>query len=213
MVKATKDLPDDVDALKALVASKDQRIAALEEELRLALHKRFAASSEKASPDQINLFDEAEQIQHEVTAPAAIADEPTTTVPEHERKTSGRKPLPDHLPRTRIEHDIPDANKTCGCGCQKTRIGEVTSEQLDIIPAKIQVLQHVRFKYACRSCEGTEDDGPTVVTAAMPPQPIPKSNASPGLLAYVSVAKFVDGMPLYRLEPRFKRIGVRAVQR
>jgi transposase len=208
MVKATKDLPDDVDALKALVASKDQRIAALEEELRLALHKRFAASSEKASPDQINLFDEAEQIQHEVTAPAAIADEPTTTVPEHERNTSGRKPLPDHLPRTRIEHDIPDANKTCGCGCQKTRIGEVTSEQLDIIPAKIQVLQHVRFKYACRSCEGTEDDGPTVVTAAMPPQPIPKSNASPGLLAYVSVAKFVDGMPLYRLEPRFKRIGV-----
>ena len=203
MAKAAK-LAEENDALKALVDKQAATIAALQEELRLALHKRFAASSEKTSPDQLNLFDEAE-----VTAAAAIADEPTTTVPEHVRKTRGRKPLPDHLPRTRIEHDIPDADKICACGCQKTRIGEATSEQLDIIPEQIQVLQHVRFKYACRSCEGVDDDGPTVVTAAMPPQPIPKSNASPGLLAYIGVAKFVDGMPLYRLEPRFKRgIGV-----
>ncbi len=202
MAKAAK-LARENDTLKVLVDRQAQKIAALEEELRLALHKRFAASSEKASPDQLNLFNEAE-----VTAAAPIADEPTTTVPEHERKTRGRKPLPDHLPRTRIEHDIPDADKICACGCQKTRIGEATSEQLDIIPEQIQILQHVRFKYACRWCEGVDDDGPTVVTAAMPPQPIPKSNASPGLLAYIGVAKFVDGMPLYRLEPRFKRIGV-----
>ncbi len=202
MAKAAK-LAEENDALKAMLAAKDQKIAALEEELRLALHKRFAASSEKASADQLNLFNEAE-----VTAPAPIADEPTITVPEHERKTRGRKPLPDHLPRTRIEHDIPEADKICACGCQKTRIGEATSEQLEIVPEQIQVLQHVRFKYACRSCEGVDDDGPTVVTAAMPPQPIPKSNASPGLLAYIGVAKFVDSMPLYRLEPRFKRIGV-----
>jgi transposase len=192
-----------------LVVAKDHKIAALEEELRLAKHKRFAASSERASPDQLNLFNEAEQTQSEVTAIEADNDEPTAIIPEHERKTRGRKPLPDHLPRKRIEHDIPEADKTCACGCQKMRIGEATSEQLDIIPEQIQVLQHVRFKYACRSCEGVDDDGPTVVTAPMPPQPIPKSNASPGLLAYIGVAKFVDGMPLYRLEPRFKRgIGV-----
>ena len=202
MAKAVK-LAEENDALKAMLAAKDQKIAALEEELRLALHKRFAASSEKISLDQLNLFNEAE-----VTSATSDTDEPTTTIPEHERKTRGRKPLPDHLPRTRIEHDIPEADKTCACGCRKTRIGEVTSEQLDIIPEKIQVLQHARFKYACRSCEGVDDDGPTVVTAPMPPQPIPKSNASPGLLAYIGVAKFVDGMPLYRLGPRFKRIGV-----
>lgn len=208
MTKATHNLPDDIAALKALVQSKDQRIAALEEELRLALHKRFAVSSEKISPDQINLFDEAEQQAQSEAATTPDTDASITIIAEHERKTRGRSPLPGHLPRTRIEHDIPDADKICACGCQKTRIGEVTSEQLDIIPAKIQVLSHVRFKYACRSCEGVDDDGPTVVTAAMPPQPIPKSNASPGLLAYVGVAKFVDGMPLYRLEPRFKRIGI-----
>jgi len=207
MVRAAK-LSKENDALKALVDRQAQKIAALEEELRLALHKRFAASSEKASADQLNLFNEAEQTQSEVTATTPIADETTTTVAEYERKTRGRKPLPDHLPRTRIEHDIPEADKLCACGCQKTRIGEATSEQLDIIPEQIQILQHVRFKYACRSCEGVDDDGPTVVTAPMPLQPIPKSNASPGLLAYIGVAKFVDGMPLYRLETRFKRIGV-----
>jgi transposase len=207
MTKAAK-LARENDTLKALVDRQAQKIAALEEELRLALHKRFAASSEKTSPDQLNLFNEAEQTKSEVAAIEAGSDEQTTTIPEHERKTRGRKPLPDHLPRTRIEHDIPEADKTCACGCRKTRIGEVTSEQLDIIPAKIQVLQHARFKYACRSCEGVSDDGPTIITAPMPPQPIPKSNASPGLLAYISVAKFVDGMPLYRLEPSFKRIGV-----
>jgi transposase len=214
MAKTTRDLPDDVDALKALVASKDQRIAALEEKLRLALHKRFAASSEKASPDQINLFDEAEQTQSEATTTPPDADVDSMAVStggsqvEPTKKTRGRKPLPEHLPRRRIEHDIPEADKRCACGCQKTRIGEETSEQLSIIPAQIEVLQHVRFKYACRSCEGVNDDGPTIVTAPMSPQPIPKSNASPELLAYISVAKFVDGMPLYRLEPRFKRIGV-----
>ena len=66
------------------------------------------------------------------------------------KKTPGRKPLPDHLPRTRVEHDLPEDAKVCGCGCRKTKIGEEVSEQLDIIPARIQVLQHVRFKYACR---------------------------------------------------------------
>jgi transposase len=203
MMKAVEHLPENIDELKALVDSQAATIAALQEELRLAKHKRFAASSEKASPDQLNLFNEAE-----VVATAPDADEQTTTVPEHERKTRGRKALPEHLPRRRIEHDIPEADKTCACGCQKTRIGEAISEQLDIIPAKIEVLQNVRFKYACRACEGVDDDGPTVITAPMPPQPIPKSNASPGLLAYIGVAKFVDGMPLYRLEPRFKRIGV-----
>ena len=203
MAKAVENYPEVIDGLKALVDSQAATIAALEEELRLAKHKRFAASSEKASPDQLNLFNEAEMV---TTAPET--DEQTTTVPEHERKTRGRKALPDHLPRRRIEHDLSEADKTCACGCRKTRIGEATSEQLDIIPEQIQVLQHVRFKYACRSCEGVNDDDPTVMTAPMPPQPIPKSNASPGLLAYIGVAKFVDGMPLYRLEPRFKRIGV-----
>jgi transposase len=69
-------------------------------------------------------------------------------------------------------------------------------------------MQHVRYKYACPNCEGVEDDGRTVMIAPMPPQPIPKSNASPGLLAYIVIAKFLDGLPLYWLAKIFARFGV-----
>ena len=185
-----------------------RHIALLEEKLRLASLKQFGASSEKVSDDQLGLFNEAEEV---ASAPEDPSDEQAvnvTVVGEHTRKAPGRKPLPDHLPRTRVEHDLSEDAKVCGCGCRKTKIGEEVSEQLDIIPARIQVLQHVRFKYACRACEGTDDDGPTVMTAPLPPQPIPKSNASPSLLAYIVIAKFCDGLPLYRLEKMFPRIGV-----
>ena len=74
MAKAVQRLPDDVDALKALVASrddiiaaKDNHIALLEEKLRLASQKRFGASSEKVGDDQLGLFNEAEQTVSDAT--------------------------------------------------------------------------------------------------------------------------------------------------
>jgi len=210
MSKAGKNIFE-IDVLKEKLCEQEQlvrkqalRIAALEEQLQLSRHKRFGASSEKADADQLNLFNEAEAATD--TSPDEEAAD-TTTIPEHKRKKRGRRAIDENLPRVIIEHDIPEAEKTCACGKHKTRIGEETSEQLDIIPPKVQVLRHVRYKYACRSCEGTEDDGPTVVIAPMPPQPIPKSNASPGLLAYIVIAKFLDGLPLYRLTKIFARIG------
>lgn len=205
MKDAAEQLPDDVDALKKLVQDQRQQITDLQEELRLALYRRFAPKSEKIPKDQLNLFDEAEV---EAEKPEETEEPQEITVPEPARKKPGRKPLPEHLPRTRIEHDIRQEEKQCACGCVKSRIGEETSEQLNIIPAKVEVLQHVRFKYACKACEGVEDEGKTVTIAPAPPQPIPKSMASPGLLAYVVIAKFLDGLPLYRQEKMFSRIGV-----
>ena len=123
-------------------------------------------------------------------------------VAAHARKRRGRKPLPDYLPRVRIEHDLPEEEKTCACGCGLTRIGEDTSEQLDIVPAQVRVLQHVRLKYACKACEET------IKTAPVPAHPIPKSNASPGLLAHVAVAKYQDALPLARQERILQRAGV-----
>ena len=189
---------DDIDALKQLVAAKDARIAILEEQLRLAAVKAYAPKSEKlASLAQFDLFNEAEALG---AKPGGDAQASEIAVPAHTRERGKRKPIDAALPRQRIEHDIPDAQKTCACGCQLTRIGEVTSEQFDLVPARAQVLQHVRFKYACRSCEGTSHDGKAVVTAPLPAQPIPKSNASAGLLAHISTSKFADGLPLYRQE-------------
>lgn len=207
---ATSDTPEqperiDVDALKLrldaqaqLIASKDARIAILEEKLRLATVKTFAPKSEKLSAlAQFDLFNEAEVFGTKAEAPS---DAQEIEVPAHTRERGKRKPIDATLPRVRVEHDIPDAQKTCPCGCALTRIGEVTSEQFDLVPARAQVLSHVRFKYACRSCEGTSHDGPAVVTAEMPAQPLPKSNASPGLAAHICVSKFADGLPLYRQE-------------
>lgn len=210
----TANLPDDVGALKALIGVKDLEIERLKEELQLLLHKRFGASSEKADPDQLHLFNEAE-------ATAATTPEPEArgeiTVPEYTRNKGGRKPLPDALPRVRIEHDIADTEKPCPCGSgdQRPRIGEVVTEQADIIPAQVQVLQHVRFKYGpCRECGGVFPDDAkqtaprAIIVAPLPTQPIPKSLASPGTCAFLTSAKYEDGLPLYRLEKILARHGI-----
>ena len=207
-------LPNDVESLKALVLDlqakhqqqhrKEQhyqkRISYLEEEIRLMLQKRFGARSEKLDIKQLGLFNEAE-------APDSEEEEQSTTavseVSAHKRTRGKRAPLPDFLPRVDEIHDLSDEQKVCPHdGHALHRIGEEVSEQLDVIPAKIQVIRHVRIKYGCRCCEQT------VKTAPLPAQPIPKSQASPGLLAYTAVSKYVDALPLYRQVAMWSRIGV-----
>lgn len=205
---AAEQLPNDVDALKALLLQqqtqlqqKQQRIRLLEEQILLLRSRQFGSSSEKA-PGQLGFFNEAEVGEAESDEEAASDEATTETLTYTRKKPSGRKALPEDLPRVRIEHDIAESEKTCACGCQMQAIGEEISEQLDIIPAKIQVIQHVRKKYACKACECG------VKTAPLPAQPIPKSNASPGLLAHIAVAKYQDALPLARQEQIFRRIGV-----
>ncbi|MEN8176035.1 MAG: IS66 family transposase [Pseudomonadota bacterium] len=197
--ESAAELPDDIEALKALVrqqaADYQARINALQEQLNLLLQKRFGPSSEKIPAEQMRLFNEAE-------AEIADAETEAVAVAGHARKKRGRKPLPASLPRVRVEHDLPESEKTCGCGCHLIRIGEAVSEQLDIIPAQVRVIQHVRPTYACKGCEET------IKTAPLPPQPIPKSHAAPGLLAHIAVAKYQDALPLYRQEKILQRIGV-----
>jgi len=211
MKSLPKQLPDNVDALKALVAEQAARntqldqenarlgakVLSLQEQLNLALARRYAASSEKLSPDQIRLFDEAEVEAHEEPT-----EDETVTVPEHSRKKRGRKKLPDTLPRVDVVHELSAEEQVCPHdGAALTEVGEVVSEQLDIVPAKIQVIRHIRKQYACKC-------GQCIKTAALPPQPIPKSLASPGLLAHITVSKYQDALPLYRQETILRRIGL-----
>ncbi len=116
--------------------------------------------------------------------------------------------MPESLPRVEVVHDIDEEEKVCGCGAALERIGEEVSEKLDIIPAIIRVIRHIRPKYGCRSCEGLEDDGPTIKIAPVPPQIVPKGIASAGLLAHILTAKFADALPFYRQEKQFARLGV-----
>lgn len=208
MAAATDNLPDDIDALKALVAEQQATISKyrhenihLREQLNLLVAERFGPSSEKHSSTQLGLFNEVEASAEEESDEEAT--EESLTVPAHSRKKPGRKPLPDYIERVEVLHDLPEEEKVCPHdGTRLTRIGEEVSEQLDVIPAKVQVLRHIRPKYSCPCCrEG-------IKTAPMPPQPIPRSIASPGLLAYVATAKYVDALPLYRQEEILKRAGI-----
>ncbi len=136
------------------------------------------------------------------------ASDDKVEIAAHSRKKKGRKPLPKDLHRIDIIHDLSDEEKQCACGACLSRIGEEICEKLDYIPARLRVERHIRPKYACKSCEGVEDEGPTVKIAPPPPQLIPKSNATPGLLAHIVVSKFADALPLYRQEKVFSRLGI-----
>lgn len=183
-------LPKNVEVLKAIIADHLAHIAHLEEQVRLLKALRFLAASEKANPtrgeEQYSLFDEAELAAPE--GPALAEAEDVVVVATHARGKKGRRPIAAEFPRVDIVHDIPEADKICPCGCELPRIGEEVSEKLDIVPAIIQVLRHIRPKYACRACEGANsevDDGPTVKIAPMPPQLIPQGIVTPSLLSYI----------------------------
>ena len=208
-------LPDTPGALKDIVTRLHGEIATLRdfftkendilrEQILLLRAQLYGRKSEKiipeGGPQLLPLFDMPEPEDDD-------DEEEEVHVPAHNRKKRGRKPLPKDLPRVERIHDIDDADKICPCGCELTRIGEEVSEQLDIIPAQAQVIRHIRPKYACPGCEGVQDDGPTVKIAPVPPQIIPKSIASPGLLAHIITTKFVDHVPFYRQEKQLVRYG------
>ena len=217
MERALDQLPDDVDLLKSLVADQlarneqlqanqqaivqeneglKARVLTLQEQLNLALARRYAASSEKISPDQYRLFDEAE------TDTEAPPEDDEVIVPAHTRKKGGRRKLPQTLPRVEVVHELSAEERICPHdGATLAEVGAVTSEQLDIVPARIQVIRHIRKQYACKC-------GQCIKTADLPRQPIPKSMASPGLLAHITVSKYQDALPLYRQETILRRIGI-----
>lgn len=180
------------------LTKKSDKIATLEEYIRYMTQQRFGASSEKWSPDQLGLFDEAELLSDEDDA-----QESTTLVPAHQRKKK-RLSIPDDLPVTDIIHDLPEDEKFCPHDNQALKhFSDECHKQLDYIPAKVTVLNHIRRKYMCPCCNDY------FVTAKKPAQPIEKSIASPGLLSQIATHKYCDGLPLYRQSNLiFKRLGV-----
>lgn len=219
MFSKTSTLPDDPAKLKKLIAELhdqheaeivhlrgqyESEVNILREQISHLYDKLFGRKSEKSryaedSP-QLLLFDMPEP------DPDGTPEE-QTKVQGHTRAKSGRKPLPDNLPRKEVVHDIPEADKTCHCGAHLSKIGEEVSEKLDIIPAVIQVVRHIRPKYSCKTCENIKGKGATVKIAPAPLQLIPKGIASGGLMAHILTAKFTDALPFYRQERQFTRLG------
>lgn len=197
--KTNEELIEILNQQSKVIEKQSREINYLSEMIRLYQQRQFGKKSEKSSPDQLSLFDEAELPKKMDIIENA---EEEIKVAADTRKPSGRKPLPENLPREQRIYDLADSEKICSCGHELRHIKDETSEQLEIIPAKIYVVQHVRKKYACKHCEET------IKTAPMPAQPIPRSIAGPGLLSHVIVSKFQDHLPLFRQEQMLRRIGV-----
>lgn len=196
-----QSLQEKVEQRDQLLEKRDALIAILQEKLRLADVARFSAKSEKTSPDQLGIFDEADT---DTTSEADAGSQPeTTTVKSYQRSTKPRVSIPKELPREEIVYDLLEADKVCPKdGTALNCIGSDDHEQLDIIPAQVKVLCHKRLKYACPCCNEY------VATASKPKQPIEKSIASPGLLAHIAIQKYADALPLYRQSEIFKRSGI-----
>lgn len=171
----------------------------LREALRLARMVRFAASSDQVPQTQGNLFDEVE-----LEAQSLDLDESETQTISYQRKRPKRKVVPDELPREDVIIDLAEEDKVCSTHqCALKAMGEDITEKVGIVPAQVKVKRMIRKKYYCPSC----DESP-VKTAPLPPAMIPKSYAGSSLLSYIAINKYLDALPLYRIEQKLKRYEV-----
>jgi transposase len=193
---ADAPLPTDVPTLQAMVRELlarnqqlEARIAELTAKLDAALKHRFGRRSERRTPPPV----------------------PAAEKPPPRRDPHGRSPLPDHLERREVIHDLTDAQKRCPC-CGRPRecIGEQTAEQLDLEPARFFVRRTRKRSYACRHCDPQTVPAEQRLATAGPLNvgPIPRGLCGPGLLAHVVTAKFADHVPVHRLAGQLARSGV-----
>lgn len=187
-----------VQAQYQTILNQSERIEGLERQLAWFKRQLFGRKSERiVIPGPLDLF--AEPASDEAPPPVVEIESI-----QYSRRKPKRNPLPTTLPRERIEVDVQEADKVCPC-CDgpRRRIGEAVTEELAFQPAKFWVREYIRPKYACPRCE---EGG--VVTAAVPPRPIPKRLFGPEVLAHLLVSKYEDHLPLHRQLKMLRRQGL-----
>jgi transposase len=211
------ELPNDLAALKAIVLQQQatitqlaqtnteyqQSIEQLGHRIALLLKRHYGPRREYINPDQLLLFSQDEldaltkemaaQLEPHPTIPDAVLPEDNAKSSKKHRKTGhGRRALPDSLPREQRLHELTgEALKCPCCGQDRCEFSRESSEQLDYIPPQFKVIQHIRVKYVCQSCEEH------IAIAPKPPQPIDRGLPGPGLMAFVVLGKYGDHQPLY----------------
>jgi transposase len=201
--ESREELAKIIDSLTTKNEQLEAKVCWFEEQFHLARHKQFGPSSERTVKEQKYLFNEAEVIAEEGPVEEAISQ----TI-SYERKKPGRKPIPKHLPIERIEYRLPEDEQICGdCGCRLHEMSEELRHELKLVPAQAKIIQHARIVYGCRNCEKNSIEVPIKVANAPKPV-IEKGLASPSSVSYVMNLKFVEGMPLYRQEQHYARMGI-----
>jgi len=179
----------------------EEQIGILKDYLRDAKQKRFGRSSEKVDLPYPQFSFMKDAIFNE--EPKDGNQDDSKEEKEKKTRTRGkRKPLPENLPRKKEIIHLKDEEKVCDCcGLPLHKITDDISEQIEVIPEQIIVKQQIRAVYGCKDCK-------KVKSAPLPNQLIPKSLATPSLLAYVMIAKYCDHLPFYRQEEIWKRYGI-----
>lgn len=215
-----QDLPRDVDALIALIqsrdvtiASRDERIDALEHNLAVFARMLFGKSSEKREftgmaaghPGQHHLFladlvADAERIAEETGVVGHVEVERPDPAKQPKRK-GRRKKFPDHLPSVETLFELPEDQRRCDCGGKLHPMGFEESRELERLEITI-VHKIKRAKYGCRECT----DG--VTTAPGPSRVIEKGMLGAGFLAHIICERFQFHMPYYRLEKKYASEGM-----
>ena len=209
-------LPNDVATLQTMLLSeRAARMAAeseakfralLIEKLKYTIaklrHNKFGQSSERGAileQLELSLADLEADASAAATAAQMAAAQAKIEVHSFERRKPARRPLPEHLPRERIVYP---ARASCPCcGGVLHKIGEDVTETLELIPRQWKVIQHVREKFSCRSCE-------SITQPPAPSHPIARGRAGPRLLAHVLFSKYCLHLPLNRQSAVYAREGV-----
>jgi transposase len=202
-------LPDDVETLKAmLLAERAARRADAREQALLIeklkhtiaklRHERFGQSAERGAllmQLELQLF----ELEEDIAQAETVEQIEKVTAQPFDRRKPARRPLPEHLPRERVVYPVPSACPCCGGSLHK--LGEDVTETLELVPRQWKVIQHVREKYSCRTCEA-------ITQPPAPSHPIARGRAGPGLLAHVLFGKYGLHLPLTRQSATYAREGI-----
>lgn len=216
MTSTSDPLPDDTETLKAMLlaeraarlsAEAEARVRALEiEKLKFLIaklrHERYGQSAERSAlleQLELQLADLEEDAGQAATAAELAAATAKVEVRSFTRQKPARRPLPAHLLRERIVYPAPPSCPCCGGALRK--IGEDVTEMLEHVPASWKVIQHVREKFSCRTCEA-------ITQPPAPSHPIARGRAGPNLLAQVLFAKYGLHLPLHRQSAVYAREGI-----
>src|ERR1700688_2258144 len=189
-------------AAESVAKSRALEIEQLKYQIAKLKHEQYGQSSERSAVlEQLELkLSELEEDASEAEAAAALAAERAKiAVTSFERRKPARRPLPAHLPRERIVYPSPSACPCCGGALHK--LGEDVTETLEMIPRQWKVIQHVREKLSCRTCEA-------ITQPPAPSHPIARGRAGPGLLAHILFAKYGLHLPLNRQTATYAREGI-----
>jgi len=210
------DLPNDVEALKAIITEREAALAARSTALEAAEARLIAQKLELeklrfeiACLKRMKYGRSSEQLDAKITQmqltledlEASLAEKPEhlRPIPKDPPVKPARRALPAHLPREELVHE--NACTCPTCGGELRRLGEDVSEMIEYVPGRYKVIRHVRPKLSCAACQ-------KIVQAAAPSRPIARGLAGPGFLAHVLVSKYADHLPLYRQSQIYAREGL-----